>query len=154
MATVSTAVASAGIMSFVGSPLLTTGEVGNVAGAAAPQFAFEESVVVLVVVVADVLVAVALEVERVDNEQAAAWAVPPTVLKRMTRPSRAATNNARGAARTSTVFTTAPPLRAKGSESAAQAKGEESPAPRSRIVAPPRWCGLRSSLRALARALR
>jgi hypothetical protein len=131
---------------------LTTGEVGKVAGAAAPQFAFEESVVV--VVVADVVVVVVLVVEIADNVQAVAWAVPPTVLNRMTRPRRAATNNARGAARKSTFFTVVPSLRAKGSESVAQAKGEKSPAPRSRLVVPPRGCGLRSSLRAFARARR
>ena len=120
--------------------------------AAAPQFAFEESVVV--VVVTDALEEVVLVVESADNVQAVAWAVPPTVLNRMTRPRRAATNHARGAARKSTFFTVAPPLRVKGSESVAQAKGEESPAPRSRLVAPPHWCGLRSLLRAFARARR
>jgi hypothetical protein len=33
---------------LVGSPLSTTGELGNVAGAAAPQFEFELGAVVLV----------------------------------------------------------------------------------------------------------
>ena len=107
---------------MAGSPLLTTGEVGKVAGAAAPQFAVEEGVVV--VVVAGVVLAVVLVVESADNVQAVACAVAPTVLNRMTRPRRAATNNASGAARRSTFFTVAPLLRAKGSEIVAQAKGE------------------------------
>jgi hypothetical protein len=76
--------------------------VGRVAVAAAPQFAFEEGVVVVVVV--DVF-----EDVSVDSVHAAAWAVPPTVANRMTRPSRATTNTARGtASRSATFFTCAP----------------------------------------------
>jgi hypothetical protein len=92
--------------------LLLTGELGNVAEAAAPQLEFETSVVVVVVVVEPALAGGWI----FDRAQASAWAVPPTVLNRMTSPSSATAKQTNGATISSTIlFTTTLTLQRKGS---------------------------------------
>jgi hypothetical protein len=92
--------------------LLLTGELGNVTEAAAPQFGFATSVGVVVVVVEPALAGGWI----VDIAQAATWAVPPTVLNRMTSPSSAAAKQTKGATISSTIlFTTTLTLQRKSS---------------------------------------
>jgi hypothetical protein len=92
--------------------LSLTGELGNVTKVAAPQSEFETSVVVVVVVVEPALAGGWI----VDRAQAAAWAVPPTVLNRMTSPSSATAKQSKGATISSTIlFTTTLTLQRKTS---------------------------------------
>ena len=92
--------------------MLFTGELGNVTRAAAPQSGFETSVVVVVVVVEPALAGGWI----LDIAQTAAWAVPPTVLNRMTSPSRDTAKQTNGATISSTsLFTTTLTLQRKSS---------------------------------------
>lgn len=90
---------------------MLTGELGNVTEAAAPQFGFETRVVVVIVAVEPALAGGWI----FDIAQAAAWAVPPTALNRMTSPSRATAKQTNGATISSTnLFTTTLTLQRKG----------------------------------------
>src|SRR5665213_1589766 len=70
---------------MVGSPLSTTGELGNVAEAAAPQFEFEVGAVVVVVLVELVTDWACW----LASTQASTCVVPPMLLVRMTSPNSA-----------------------------------------------------------------